>query len=189
MHTDAESDRSLADLMRLAQEGNASAYARLLREITPILRAAVRQRRAFLQPHDVDDLVQNVLLALHSVRATYDPFRPFLPWLMAIARNQIADGARRYARRAANETIVEQVPETFSGDGTNSYDEVYGDPEALRAAIGTLPSGQRTAIEMLKLKEMTLKEAAAASGMSVAALKVAVHRAVQALRRTLGAEA
>ena len=174
--------------MQSAQQGDSDAYARLLREITPIVRKAVRQKRAFLQAHDVDDLVQNVLLALHSVRATYDPSRPFVPWLMAIARNQIADGARRYARRAANETIVEQVPETFSGDGTNINEEGYGDPDQLRAAIGALPQGQRMAIEMVKMKEMTLKEAASASGMTVAALKVAVHRAVRALRKTLGAE-
>ncbi len=189
MDTGAEKDRALADLMRSAQNGNADAYMRLLREITPMVRGAVRRKRGFLQPQDVDDLVQNVLLALHSVRGTYDPSRPFLPWLMAIARNQIADGARRYARRSANETIVEQVPETFSGDGTNSHDEVYGDPEALRGAIAALTPGQRAAIEMLKMNEMSLKEASAASGMSITALKVAVHRAVLALRRTLGTEA
>lgn len=189
MDTDAQRDRCLADLMRLAQGGNTAAYARLLQEVTPLVRGAVRQRRAFLQLHDVDDLVQNILLALHSVRSTYDPSRPFMPWLMAIARNQIAEGARRHARRAAKETTVEHVPETFSDDRTNIIEEIYGDPEALRAAIGALPPGQRTAVEMLKLKEMTLKEAATASGMSIAALKVAVHRAVRMLRKTLGAEA
>jgi RNA polymerase sigma-70 factor (ECF subfamily) len=184
-----QQDRCLADLMRLAQDGDRAAYMRLLRAVTPMLRTTIRQRRSFLQRQDAEDLLQNILLALHGARATYDPARPFLPWLMAIARNQIAEGARRYARRAANETIVEQVPETFSDDGTNSYDDGYGDPEALRTAIGVLPRGQRRAIEMLKLKEMSLKEAAAESGMTIPALKVAVHRAMRTLRRALGAEA
>ena len=71
---------------------------------------------------------------------------------------------------------MEIAPETFSDAGTNIQYESYGDPEALKAAIEALAHGQRRAIEMLRLKEMTLREAAIASGMSVPALKVAVHR-------------
>jgi DNA-directed RNA polymerase specialized sigma24 family protein len=78
MDDHAEKDR-LSDLMRRAQDGDAEAYVRLLREITPLLRATIRRTRAFLQPHDVDDLLQMTLLAIHAVRATYDPARPFLP--------------------------------------------------------------------------------------------------------------
>ncbi len=65
----------------------------------------------------------------------------------------------------------------------------YGDPQALRRAIADLPEAQRRAIDMLKLKEMTLKQAAAASGMSITALKVATHRAMRALRKALASEA
>ena len=61
----------------------------------------------------------------------------------------------------------------------------YGDPEALKLAIGSLPAGQRSAIEMLKLREMSLKEAAEASGSSISALKVATHRAMDSLRKKL----
>jgi RNA polymerase sigma-70 factor (ECF subfamily) len=64
----------------------------------------------------------------------------------------------------------------------------YGDPDALKEAIADLPAGQRSAIELLKLREMSLKEAAAASGTSVGALKVATHRAMDALRRKLKKE-
>jgi len=185
MNDRAEQDR-LSDLMRLAQDGDAEAYARLLREITPLLRVAIRRTRSFLQPQDVDDLLQMILLAIHAVRATYDPARPFLPWLMAIARNQIAEGGRRHARRSGRE---EPLPETFSDTEANIIDESYGDPEALRRAIAGLPLAQQRAIEMLKLKEMTLKEAAAATGTSIAALKVATHRAMRALRKALLSEA
>ncbi len=180
-----DTEQRLASLMRFAQDGNAPAYVELLQEVAPLLRRAVRHQRRFLQPQDVEDLVQDVLLSLHAVRATYDPARPFLPWLMAIARNRMVDGVRRYARLAANEVAVEEVPETFSPDGPN----IYGEREALRRAVSALPPGQRQAIEMLKLRELSLKEAAAASGMTIAALKVAVHRGMKALRKALRAEA
>jgi RNA polymerase sigma-70 factor (ECF subfamily) len=181
----AETDR-LSHLMRLAQDGDRTAYAELLNAITPLLRAAIRRTRPFLQPSDVDDLMQTILLAVHSVRATYDPKRPFVPWLMAIVRNQIAEGARRYARRAGRE---EPLPETFSDIEANVVEASHGDAEAVRRAIAVLPTAQRQAIEMLKLKEMSLKEAAAASGMSITALKVATHRAMRALRKALLLEA
>ncbi|HSR82417.1 MAG TPA: sigma factor, partial [Hyphomicrobiaceae bacterium] len=82
-------ERQLAALMRAAQAGDRHAYAALLLALLPLLREAVRHRFAFLQPHDIDDLVQDILLSLHASRATYDPHRAFLPWLGAIARNRM----------------------------------------------------------------------------------------------------
>lgn len=178
-------DRRLAELMRAAQMGDADAYTELLENITPCLRRIVRRQRKFLGAEDIEDLVQEVLLSLHAVRATYDPERPFTPWLLAITRNRLADGARRYARRAARELAVEHLPVTFSDQRANSSIEAFGEVEALQEAIEALPPKQRTAIELLKLREMSLKEAAATSGTSIGALKVAVHRGICALRRTL----
>ncbi len=169
--------------MRAAQDGDSAAYLKLLSEIIPILRRVVHKQRSFLQRADIEDLLQNILLSLHSVRATYDPVRPFLPWLLAIARNRIMDGSRGQMRRNANEVSVAEYPETFSDLETNTLHNGYGDPEALRQAIGRLPSGQRRAIEMLQLREMSLKEAASASGMSEMALKAAVHRGMNTLRK------
>ena len=189
MMQDGEHDRGLGELMQRAQDGDGRAYGELLRLIAPRLRQAVRRRRRLLQPCDVEDLVQDILLSLHAARATYDPARPFVPWLMAIARNRIADGARRYVRRAANEVLCDPLPETFAGAGANMLIESYGDGEALARAMADLPPGQRRAIELMKVHELSLKEAAAASGMSVGALKVAVHRGMGALRRALGAKA
>jgi RNA polymerase sigma-70 factor (ECF subfamily) len=174
--------------MRSAQDGDDQAYARLLHELTPMLRRAVRRQRGFLRTHDAEDLVQDILLSVHQARQTYDPGRPFLPWVMAIVRNRLADGARRYISRSTHEVMVDRFPETFSTDDPNSTGGVYGDPEALRLAVKTLPHGQRRAIEMLKLREMSLREAAAHSGVSVAALKVAVHRGMNALRKALRAK-
>lgn len=178
-------DRALAGQMRAAQAGDTQAYIDLLRTITSRLRQIIRNQRSFLQPADIEDLVQDVLLSVHAVRATYDPDRPFMPWLLAIAHNRLADSARRYARRGAHEVQTAEAPVTFAAEETNIEHEGYGDPEALREAIEQLPHGQREAIRMLKLGEMSLKEAAAASGSSVGALKVSVHRAMQALRKRL----
>ena len=84
--------------------------------------------------------MQDVLLSLHAVRATYDPRRPFLPWLFGIVHNRVADGARRYARRAAHEVAVEQVTVTFSDEATNKEEE-FGDAEALAQASGRFHRG------------------------------------------------
>lgn len=179
------SEERFATLMRAAHGGDAEAYATLMQELVVRLRQIVRHRRPFLEHADIEDLVQDVLLSLHAVRATYDPARPFLPWLLAITRNRLADSARRYARLGAHEVAVDDLDVTFFSGTTNSIAADYGDPDALRHAIADLPAGQRTAIEMLKLRELSLKEAAAASGTSAGALKVATHRAMAALRRRL----
>jgi RNA polymerase sigma factor (sigma-70 family) len=178
-------EERLAALMRFAQGGDADAYAALMRELAVRVRQIVRHRRAFLEHADVEDLVQDVLLSVHAVRATYDATRPFIPWLLAITRNRLADAARRYARHGAHEVAVDDLDVTFASERTNTLTATYGDPDALKDAIADLPAGQRSAIEMLKIREMSLKEAAAASGTSVGALKVATHRAMDALRRKL----
>ena len=178
-------DHALATLMQAAQGGDTQAYVLLLQEITPRLRQIVRGQHRFLKIEDIEDLVQDILLSLHAVRATYDPRRPFMPWLMAIIRHRLADAVRRYTRRTAHELQAENLPVTFSDDGANIDTDGYRDPEALRHAIRDLPPGQRDAIELLKLREMSLKEASAASGTSIGALKVSVHRAIATLRKAL----
>jgi RNA polymerase sigma-70 factor (ECF subfamily) len=175
--------QDLEDLMRAAQAGDVRAYTRFLGETATLVRRFVRSRVP--NADDGEDLVQDVLLSLHTVRHTYDPGRPFLPWLMAIVRNRMADRMRRMMRRAAHEVSAAVLPETSAEVPTNTERGVI-DERTLRRAIVDLPPGQRTAIEMLKLKEMSLKEAAAASGMSVGALKVATHRAIKTLRAVLG---
>ncbi|HWK10402.1 MAG TPA: sigma-70 family RNA polymerase sigma factor [Vicinamibacterales bacterium] len=178
------SDEELSSLMCAAQQGDAAAYSRLLCEITRRVRRVVRQQRGFAGAAEVEDLVQDVLLSVHAVRASYDPERPFIPWLMAIVRNRLADGARRYARRAAREVQVDDIDVTFADVRTNTGESALS-TEALQAAVQALPPGQRQAIELLKLREMSLQEASSLTGTSIGALKVATHRAMAALRRTL----
>src|SRR5579872_3745507 len=175
----AESDTNearLAALMRSAQAGDTEAYAALMQELAGRVRRIVRYRRAFLAHADVEDLVQDVLLSVHAVRATYAATRPFIPWLLAITRHRLADAARRYARHGAHEVAVDDLDVTFFSERTNTQWATYGDPDSLKDAIAELPEGQRSAIELLKLREMSLKEAAT-TGTSVGALKVEIGRA------------
>lgn len=184
MTTDApDDDDELGALMRAAQAGDNVAYTRLLKLIAPIARR-VAQRR-WMGEASPDDVAQDVLLSIHSVRHTYDPARPFRPWLMTIIHNRLVDAQRRGIRRSSKEVVVADVPETFSEEETNWLSDGPGDPEELRQAIANLPPGQRRAIELLKLQEMSLKEAAETSGMSIGALKVAVHRGIKSLREAL----
>jgi RNA polymerase sigma-70 factor (ECF subfamily) len=178
-------DEHLRRLMARAQQGDQDAYVALLRDVTPLIRRLVHRKRAFLGDSDVEDVVQDVLLSIHAVRATYDPARPFMPWAAAIVRHRLADAARRYARRGAREMAVDDLDVTFQPSSAKSQGETFGDIEALARAIQALPAGQRQAVELLKLRELSLKEASTVTGLSVGALKVATHRAVASLRRAL----
>ena len=99
----------------------------------------------------------------------------------------MADRLRRSGLRRQRETPLTREHETFPGTQANNPADT---PErrALGLAINQLPIGQRQAIELLKLREMSLKEAAATTGMSIAALKVATHRALKALRKLLAGD-
>ena len=175
--TDGTLDWSNA--MASAQAGDQEAYRRLLEDITPYVRAlATRHVR---NGADIEDAVQDVLLTIHSVRNTYDPSRPFGPWLVAIANRRITDGLRRRGRIGSHETSLEPEHVTFIAADANLQEEAV-DARLVREAIERLAVGQRDAVRMLKLEEMSLEEAAAVSGMSVAALKVSTHRAMKRLR-------
>src|SRR5260370_10659617 len=169
--------------MARAQDGDQMAYRQLLHQITGYLRSLVAKHHR--NPADIEDTVQDILLTVHAIRHTYDPSRPFGPWLVAIAHRRIVDRLRRQGRLRRRETLLEPEHETYAAREAN-LSETAGDDRALREAIGTLPESQRQAITLLKLKEMSLKEAEAVSGMSIAALKVATHRAVKSLRKILG---
>jgi RNA polymerase sigma-70 factor (ECF subfamily) len=168
-------------LMAKAQDGDRHAYKMLLSQIEPYARAIAK--RCFRHPADVEDAVQDVLLTVHSVRHTYDPARPFKPWLAAVANHRVIDRLRRDIRRRAREIALLPEHETFSHTEGN-HDAMA--EHSLLEAIDKLPTEQRDAVRMLKLNEMSLKEASRSSGRSVGALKVATHRALANLRKLLG---
>ena len=177
--------RYFEDLMQAAQAGDNRAYERLLRDIVPLLHAAARRRQPSLQTVDLEDLVQETLISVHSARATYDPRRPFLPWLFAILERRWIDATRRRTKRSRNEVHEEEFDLATVEDGGRSITEGYRDPQLLLQAIDSLPPQQQRVIELLKLREMTLEEAAAASGINVNAVKAAMHRALISLRKKL----
>ena len=178
-----QSDWSM--LMARAQDGDRDAYRSLLKEIEPYVRSIAI--RCFNRPIDAEDVVQDVFLTVHAIRNTYDPKRPFGPWLVAIANRRIIDRLRRHARQKAREIELSAEHETFP-DAAANLDHTMPAELALVGAIDKLPPDQREAIRMLKLNEMSLKEASLASGRSITALKVATHRAIKNLRRLLKGE-
>ncbi|MEO7244092.1 MAG: sigma-70 family RNA polymerase sigma factor [Rubrivivax sp.] len=168
-------------LMTRGQNGDGSAYLRLLQEVTPYLRALARRQHR--NTADVEDAVQDVLLTVHAIRHTYDPARPFGPWLVAIANRRLVDRLRRQGRTRARETPLSDEHDHVADAATNFEEST--DRNKLEDAVRHLPPRQQQAIRLLKLEEMSLKEAATASGMSVASLKLATHRALISLRRML----
>jgi len=166
--------------MSASQSGERAAYERLLREITPFIRSIVRRHSS--NNADIEEMVQDTLLTVHRVRHTFDPSRPFGPWLAAIASRRSIDALRRRIRVSRHETPEDGIYETFSDGAANSDMESVRSAEEVGELLQRLPPRQREAVEALKLRQMSLKEASAASGQSVAALKVNVHRALKRLR-------
>jgi RNA polymerase sigma factor (sigma-70 family) len=178
-------DKTLTILMQRAQGGHEESYSRLLREILPLISKLTRRQMPSASASDHDDILQEVLLSIHAARASYDPNRPFIPWLKSIVANRTIDFIRRQNRHSSKYVVPQElandIVDEAAGDAIGRHEAV----DALRKAIKTLPDGQRSAIELLKLREMSLREAAAITGMSVSALKASIHRAVRTLRGTL----
>ena len=168
-------------LMARGQVGDRDSYRRLLEQITPYLRSVAG--RSHRNKSDVEDAVQDVLLTIHAIRETYDPTRPFGPWLLAIANRRIIDSLRKQGRQRLQETVLTPEHDSMPMTLENVYEKL--DDQQLDSALKGLSPGQRQAIELLKLKEMSLKDAAATTGLSIAALRVTTHRALKSLRKIL----
>ena len=168
-------------LMARGQVGDRNSYRRLLEQITPYLRSVAG--RSHRNTSDIEDAVQDVLLTIHAIRETYDPTRPFGPWLLAIANRRIIDGLRKQGRRRLRETVLTTEHDAMAMTQDSEYEKV--NDQQLNNALKGLSPGQRQAIELLKLKEMSLKDAAATTGLSITALKVTTHRALKSLRKIL----
>lgn len=175
--TDSMIDPGL--LLGAAQEGDHAAYAAFLRAIVPMVRSIGRGKLS--RAADLDDFVQDVLLSVHQARATYQPGRPLEPWLGAIARNRLADILRRtYRRRMVEAEYDDDLTATVAQPEADAATDV-----ALAPLLSQLPDRQRVAIDLLKVQGMSLKEASDATGVSIGALKVAVHRGIAGLRHLL----
>lgn len=177
-------EAALAAAMRTAQAGDAAAYRALLRDCVPVIAAMARARG--VRGAAVDDVVQDTLLTVHRARATYDPERPFLPWLRAIAQRRAIDALRRASRhpREVYDPLA-YAAQADEGPLPGHDLALHQRRQTLAAAVAHLPEGQRQAIEQIALRELSLEEASAATGRTRGALKVNFHRALKALRASL----
>ena len=183
----AQLDAEWRDLMRAAQGGDKPAYERLLRGCTPLVRRVARHKG--VPPDRIDDVVQEVMVTIHRARQTYDPSRSFAAWLCAIAQRRAIDALRRQGRQDRREIFAPTHYEAHAAPLADTDATAALREQAVREALTQLPSGQREAIEMLALRQLSLAEAAAASGKTKGALKVNMHRALSNLRARFGGDA
>lgn len=178
-----ESGAPLGDLLVAAQHGDADAYRAFLFAVIPFARAVARRR--CWSGDMVEDVVQDTLLTIHRVRHTYEAGRPIKPWLAAIVVRRSIDAVRRRERLGRREVHDAVALETFADPAAN---EPTGadNRRSVERMTASLSQGQREAIELVKIREMTLADASRASGQSVASLKVNIHRAMKKLRSEFG---
>lgn len=169
-------ESGLKPLWMRAQAGDEAAYRDALARIAARLRRFFGYRLQAL-PDDVEDLVQETLLALHLQRGTYDPSLPVSAWVHAIARHKLVDLFRRRSRREALHEPLDDLDDTEHPS--------YVDDQPARRDLGqlieTLPAAQQQAIVLTKIEGLSMAEASARTGVSVAALKVQVHRGLKRL--------
>jgi len=163
-------EATLARLMALSQQGDKQAYAALLEACQRWLRGYYSGRIA---PSSLDDLVQETLISLHTKRASWDPARPFLPWLAAIARFRWVDHLRRLYRACEGE-LNEELHGSDDEPGIAAR-------VSLDRLLGMLPPAQERAIALVKIKGLSIAEASAETGQSESLVKVNIHRGLKRL--------
>jgi RNA polymerase sigma-70 factor, ECF subfamily len=169
-------EERLRGLLVSGLAGDAAAYHAFLKELSAHLRAFLRKRLARL-PEEVEDLVQESLLAVHIQRHTYDPGQPITAWVYALARYKLVDLLRRRSRRdLLNDPLDEDSELLAASDG-----EAADARRDLSKLLSSLPDRQRLPIIYMKLEGLSVAETARLTGMSESAVKVGVHRGLKAL--------
>lgn len=170
------SEEKLRALLMRGLAGDDRAYRAFLQDLSAHLRAFLRRRLAGL-PDEVEDLVQESLLAIHNQRHTYDVVQPLTAWVHAIAKYKLIDLLRRRAKRDLlndpldDEQGVEVAMETDAADARRDLGKL----------LEQLPERQRLPILHMKLEGLSVAETAKLTGMSESAVKVGVHRGLKAL--------
>ncbi len=171
----------LRALFLQALTGDESAYRVFLQRLAGHLRAYLG-RRLFGWPDDVEDLVQECLLAIHNKRHTYEPAQPLSAWVHAIARHKLIDLLRARAVREALHDPLDEAAELFAADDLHAH-------EARRDVLGLLdqlPDKQRLPILHVKIEGLSVAETARRTGLSESAVKVGIHRGLKVLARRFG---
>ena len=176
--TDQSSEQELRSLMCAGLDGDADAHHRLLVDLSQRLRGYFRSR--LLQFNrgatEAEDLVQEVLLAVHTRRDTYDRSQLFTPWLYAIARYKLLDYLRR-TNVSFRDIPADDAEHLIAQNDVNGVESAYD----LGHLLATLQPKSRRAIRYMKLQGLSVRETAAKTGMSESAVKVSVHRGLKAL--------
>jgi RNA polymerase sigma-70 factor (ECF subfamily) len=174
----------LKGLLLQGLAGNGTAYHAFLKELTAHLRAFLRKRLGNL-PDEVEDLVQETLLAVHNQRHTYDPGQPLTAWVHAIAKYKLVDLLRRRANRENLNDPLDEEADVFS-----TVDSAAAEARRdLGKLLLLLPDRQRLPIIHVKLEGLSVVEAARLTGISVSAIKVGVHRGLRALAAKIRGDA
>lgn len=176
----AASEERLRDLLVRGLAGDAAAYHAFLRELSAHLRAFLRRRLAKL-PDDVEDIVQETLLAVHNQRHTYDAAQPLTAWVHAIAKYKLVDQLRRRRNRDLLTDSLEDRGELLLA----AEDESAQARRDIGKLLEQLPDRHRLPIVHVKLQGLSVVEAARVTGMSESAIKVGVHRGLKALAAKL----
>jgi RNA polymerase sigma-70 factor (ECF subfamily) len=171
-------EERLKDLLLRGLAGESRAYHAFLKELAAHLRAFVRKRLARM-PDDMEDIVQESLLAVHNQRHTYDAGRPLTAWVHAIARYKLVDAVRR---RGGTDLLTEPLDDAAEVLQTADHEDAHARRD-LGELLGTLPERQRLPIVHVKLEGRSIVETARLTGMSESAVKVAIHRGLKALAR------
>lgn len=173
-----EIEALLKGLMLLGLDGDARAHSQLLTLLGARLRIYFAQRMS-ADPADLEDLVQETLIAVHMKRATYDRSLPFTAWAHAIARYKLIDHWRKRRRRFT--VPIDDYADFLAADAASSDDGLD-----LTRALNSLPEKQRLLVSAVKVEGASLAEAGARAGVSEGAAKVSVHRALRALAKGFG---
>ena len=174
----AGGETELRALMIRGLDGDGVAHNALLTALAPLLRRFF-ERRMFNTSADVEDLVQETLIAIHTRRASYDRTRPFGSWAYAVARYKLIDSFRR--RKAT--VSIDDVGDLLV---TEAFDDSVGARLDVDQMLDTLPPKQARAIRATKIDGLTVEEAALRDQMSASDVKVSVHRGLKALAKRLG---
>lgn len=173
-------DEHLRELLLRGLGGDPAAYHAFLRQLAAHLRAFVRRRLTGM-PDDVEDIVQETLLAVHNQRHTYDPAQPVTAWAGAIARYKMTDFLRRHGRRERLTDPLDEAAELM-----HAKDDRAGEARRdIAKLLDALPDRQRLPIVHVKIEGLSVLEAARLTGMSASAVKVGVHRGLKVLAAKL----
>ena len=169
------SEEDWAALMRAANRGDEAAYAQFLRLVSPVLCRVIRARGGSLGEAQGEDVLQEVLLAIHLKRHTWREDAAIRPWLFALTRHKIVDAFRARGRRVhvPLEDFSETLPAPHEADPTEA-----GDMERM---LERLEPRAADIVRAVGLQGRSFGETAARHAMSEGAVRVALHRALRRL--------